>query len=115
MPTEQRAVNAYTRAMYPLAVAVAVFPLADMVARLLPLQVGNVQWRFGAVGLVLSGSLVMMMLGFALLGFTASEREHRIVLGPLAIAAFTIVGAILLALILFALDAIQLRPIVRPE
>ena len=115
MTTERTAVNAYARALYPLALAVAIFPLADMVARLVPIHLGNAQWRFGAVGLVLSGSLVMMMLGLALLGFTASEHAHRKVLGPLAVAAFAIVGAILVALILFALDAIQLRPIVRPE
>lgn len=115
MPTERNAVKAYAGALYPLATAVAVFPLADIVARLIPLQLGNVQWRFGAVGLVLGGSLVMMMLGLGLFGFTASEREHRGVLGPLAITAFAIAGAIFLALMLFALDTIQLRPIVRPE
>jgi len=89
--------------------------LADIVGRLLPMHPGNVQWRFGALGLLFSGTLVMMVLGLALVAFVAVARKHVTVL--LVVAATATIVAMLVAagFVVFGLDAVQLRSTLREE
>jgi cytochrome c biogenesis protein CcdA len=115
MTSDKTTLGALSRSIYPFAVALAVFPFVDMAGRLLPLHLGNTQWRFGAFGLVLGGTLVMMMLGLAVLAFVAALRENRWILT--VIAVFSGVMALLTfgVIVVFGLDAIQLRAMARPE
>jgi len=93
---------------YLVAFSLACIPPFDAAMQLLPLQIGQPRWRFGAFGLV-SNAFMLTLAGF-LVAFVASavfehRRTHR-VLGFVALfgAILTTVG-----LLLFALDALQVQ------
>jgi hypothetical protein len=115
MSIDNQALGAFARALYPVAAAFAIFPLVDLAGRLLPLQFSNAQWRFGAIGLYLSGSLVMMMFGLVILGLVAAYRQHRVALWIVAVTSMLVVVITVGAIVVFGLDAIQLRSVARPE
>jgi hypothetical protein len=112
---DNKAADALTRSLYPVAIALCLFPLADMVGRLLPPHLNNVQWRFGALGLLFGGTLVMLVLGLALLSFVASANKHAKVLYTVNVVAIALAVLVAAGLIVFALDAVQLRSTIREE
>lgn len=89
-------------------------PLLDLAAGIGSLNPGAVPWRFGAAGL-LSGALVLPVLGLGLLLVSSSLLEQRILTRVLAVAAFLGVLLLLATLVVFALDAVQVRAQVRQE
>ena len=112
---DQTATGVFTRSLYPLGIALSLFPLADIAGRLLPMHLDNLQWRFGAVGLVFGGTLVMMILGLGLVAFVAASRRDANVLTVIAGVAIAIATILLAALVVFGLDALQLRSTIREE
>jgi hypothetical protein len=100
--------------LYLVAFILIVVPLFDAAISTLPFRPGNVQWRFGAIGL-LSSTLLTPGLGFLLAVVTAVTLQHVLVQRVLAILSWVAVAAVLALLVLFTLDALQTRPMVRPE
>lgn len=99
---------------YIVASAMIVLPLADVLTSLYPWRLLDARWRFGAVGLV-SNSLLLPMAGLLLAFLTALFLEHvtaRRIIGGIALLASTLC---VLALVAFALDAVQTRAGVRAE
>lgn len=98
----------YAPAIYLVAALMMLMPSIDIVLSLPGYQLGNGQWRFGAIGL-LSGGMLLPIAGLLLASLTAvfarQRWVHRIVL--------VLSGMLLLFLVLmagsFALDAIELR------
>src|SRR5262245_24947268 len=92
-----------------VAFALIVLPPLDVLFAVLPLRIGQLRWRVATIGLI-SGYLMMPMLGF-LIGLTAAHlRERRTLARFYAIASSLIGIAVLVAAVLFTLDTVQLRP-----
>lgn len=94
--------------MYPVATLLVVLPLFDLASTAWPVQVGNLQWRYGFLGL-LANFIVTPMLGATAAAFTAAELRHKRLLQTLAV--LFLLSALVLggAGAAFVLDAIQLR------
>jgi hypothetical protein len=100
--------------LYLVAFILIVLPLFDAAMSTVPFRPGNVQWRFGAIGL-LSSTLLTPGLGSLLAVVTAVTLQHVLVQRILAILSWVAAAAVLALLVLFTLDALQTRPMVRPE
>jgi hypothetical protein len=85
-----------------------VLPLVDLLASVWPPRLGQVEWRFGTLGL-LSGFTLSPLLGLIMCMAAAAVLEHRIV--QRALAAVSMLGAVLLLaiVVIFALDWLQFR------
>jgi hypothetical protein len=90
------------------------FNSLDFGANVWPWQPGSLQWRFGAVGLF-AGPLASLVLGVFLLMAGAWTLKHRRIQRTLAILSALLVVLLLLTMIGFTLDAVQMRASVREE
>lgn len=99
---------------YLVALVLILVPFFDTTMQLYPLNPGNAQWRFGAIGLF-SNAFMIPAAGMLIALVTALTLGHRgflRVLGWLcAVGAFTSI----VLLLLFGLDAFQTRLNVSPE
>lgn len=102
------------RGLYLFAFLLVFWPLADLVTNTLPFQIGNVRWRYGFAGLM-AGFLHTPILGLVLATMVAFWRRSRATLRALAFVE--LLGAVLLVLVMitFALDVVQVRPTRPPE
>jgi hypothetical protein len=107
-------VQRYVKGLYPVATLLILVPLVDLSLRVFPPQFGTLQWRFATAGLLL-GNMGTILLGLGLLGLIATIVGHRKLLRGLGFVALGL-GVVLLALlVLFALDAIQIRRLANPN
>jgi hypothetical protein len=89
------------------------FAIVDFILAVAPLQLGNVMWRFGAVGL--SANAVVTPLVIASLLYALSiVSEDRGILMAVGILAALFAFYLLIASGSFALDALQMRSRVNP-
>lgn len=102
------------RVLFLVAILLVALPLVQALLQIWPLQLSNIQWRFGAAN-ALSSILMLPVLGLSLLlivarslGSTALSRT----VGAIA-SVFTI--GLLGSLVVFALDAQQLKTIVSSQ
>jgi hypothetical protein len=100
--------------LYLLAVILIVVPLTDAALSTMPFHPRNVQWRFGAIGLF-TNTMLTPGLGFMMAVVTAATLEHVRTQRVLAILCWIGVVVLLGLLVVFALDALQTRALVRPE
>jgi hypothetical protein len=100
--------------LYLVAVLLVVVPTADSLFTVLPLQLGEPGWRFGATGL-LTRAFLTPLLGLLIATLFAALAEQRRVLGALSWLSGIAALGLVLALVLFCLDAIQLRAGTRVE
>ena len=99
------------RVLYFAATLLIVVPFVQAGSQIWPLQLSNIQWRFGAAN-ALSSILLLPYLGLSLLILMARGLESR-ALGRTVGAVATIFSVGLLAsLVVFILDALQLKTIV---
>ncbi len=99
------------RLAYLAGLLLIVIPTLQAVTQLWPLQFGNIQWRFQAAG-SLSSVLLLPFLGLVLIALIARSSESRGIsrtIGILSIIMALVMGA---SLVLFVLDALQLKTIV---
>lgn len=101
----------YVRALYAVGLMLVVVPLVDLALRSSQTEIGTLNWRFGIVGL-LFGNYGTLILGAALIGFAAAILGDRGVLRAVGGAALVMAVLTLALLVLFALDAVQLRQLV---
>lgn len=101
----------YVRALYSVGLLLVLVPLVDVTLRSIPPQFGTLQWRFAALGLLL-GNYGTLVLGVGLIGFTAALLGDRGVLRAVGVASLIMAVVTLALLVLFALDAVQLRQLV---
>lgn len=104
----------YSTAIYFVAVLMILLPPLDVILSLQQYAWASARWRFGAVGLV-SGAMLLPITGLLLASLTAvtagQRLMHRIVLLAVAVLALGLV----LTMVLFGLDAIQVRREANPE
>jgi hypothetical protein len=102
------------RVVYAGALLLVVIPFVQAVSQLWPLQLGNIQWRYAAAN-ALSSVLLLPFLGLMMLLLLARAFESRRL--STVVGAVSALFALLLAgsLVLFALDALQLKTIVTSQ
>ena len=93
---------------YVVVAFMLLMPVVDVVAISLPLEPGDLQWRFGFLG-TMTRFLETPAMGLLLLTVMAAMLEHRALLR--AVSVVCILGAVVMLGIsaIFALDALQVR------
>jgi hypothetical protein len=99
---------------YAVGVLLIVLPLGDLALNLWPLQPGNVDWRFGSIGL-LSGFILTPLIGIGVLLLVAAVLEHRSVLRLVSIVNLVGAGLMVPMVVLFMLDWIQMRALTEEQ
>jgi len=100
---------------YIVAVAFIVLPVFDQVLQLAPtMHIHDARWRFGALGL-LSNILLLPLLGMTLAFALSAIFELPQWQRALSIVAVVGIVLIVIAIGVFALDAIQVRSLMRVE
>lgn len=94
--------------VYLAGLLTAMLPMVDLLASVWPPRLGQVEWRFGTLGL-LSGFTLSPLLGLIMCMAAAAVLEHRIAQRVLAVLAF--IGAVGMAaiIVIFSLDWLQFR------
>ena len=97
-------------ALYLVALVLVLPPILEyLIVLSAPYQLGNTQWRFGAVGLFVNSFAFSPLLGVTLAIFTALQLGHLRTSKVLSILAIVAGVGVLLSLPLFLLDFLQVR------
>lgn len=83
-------------------------PLVDLLASVWPPRVGQVEWRFGTLGL-LSGFTLTPLLGLIMCMAAAALLEHRVVQRILAVLSILCAVLLFAVIVIFAFDWLQFR------
>ena len=100
--------------LHGLGVLLIVAPLLDLAAGVGSLNPGQVPWRFGAAGL-LSGALVLPLLGFGLMLVATAILDQPRLSRLLGVKTAALVLVVLALLVVFGLDALQIRSQIRMD
>ncbi|MEQ1693348.1 MAG: hypothetical protein ABMA00_18800, partial [Gemmatimonas sp.] len=102
------------RLAYTGAMLLIVIPFLQAGQQLWPLQLGDIRWRFGAAN-ALSSVLLLPFLGLSIMTLVARSTESKGISRVVgALAALFVIGLVS-SLVLFALDAMQLKSIVTSQ
>jgi hypothetical protein len=99
--------------LYVFGVLLFFWPFADLVSNALPIQLGNLHWRYGFGGL-LAAYLNTPILGLVLLMALAYWLGHARTLRFLSVFELLMAVGLLVVIVVFALDMVQVRAS-RPE
>lgn len=99
------------RVLYLGALLLIAVPFLQAGSQLWPLQLGNIQWRFGAAN-ALSSVLLLPYLGLSLLVLLSRALDSRALALTVGALAATFAAGLLASSLLFVLDALQLKKIV---
>jgi hypothetical protein len=99
---------------YFVAALFVLFPIYDFFVTVWPLQFGNVRWRVAVAGQI-GASVMTMLLGLFLALAVSYVMDQPRVQRALAAVSGLFAAGLLVTLVLFALDWLQLRKDVRPE
>jgi hypothetical protein len=102
------------KSLYPLGALVAVASVVEPLFRVLPFRLGEVGWRFGAVGFF-SSAMSGVLFGVAVTAVIAALLGHRRVIRTLAVLLAAGSVVLLGVLVVFTLDYLQLRGTVNPQ
>jgi hypothetical protein len=94
--------------LIPIGLYLIAVPLTDLLTRAYPLNVHNLQWRFGLMGIAFT-NLGTIVLGFLMLVLAAAVRGHGTLLRIISVLSFVSGVFVLVTLGLYMLDAVQLR------
>lgn len=99
---------------YLVAFLLVFIPLFDASLSLAPWHLGSSQWRFGAFGL-LSNALMLPAAGALVAVAAAVAAGHVRMVKVLSALCWVMVAVLALSVVLFSLDAMQSRRMIRPE
>lgn len=102
-------------AFYAVALALALPSTIEFVLVSLPPRLGDTRWRFGAVGLLFNSGSLLPLLGLSLAAYVSVRLDHRLVARLIAVLLVLFGLGLLVALPLFTLDFVQLRPDINPS
>lgn len=95
-------------AIYLTAFLLIVISMIDFISAVVPIRLGEAGWRYGAVGLF-AGFMLTPLLGCLIgVGF-AVNQGHRTTARVLSIATLAVTVLMVLTLVSFSLDALQMR------
>lgn len=101
-------------ALYVAAVVVLLDQVAELVASLYPFRIEQIQWRFGAFGLIVGRTTTAVIVD-ALVFLAALGLGHRGVLRAWGGLHFVLAALLIGGLAVFTLDALELRRTVARE
>ena len=90
------------------------WPMVDLASSIWPLQMGNLQWRYGFMGLM-AAYLHTPILAVVLAMGLAYYLQHSLTLRLLSLLGFLGALVLFIVLVLFPLDVIQLRSQIAQE
>lgn len=99
-------------ALYPVLLLLILNPLLEVLANNWPLDVGDTRWRVGFLGALLSG-LLPVLTGLGLIALVAALLGHAMAIRLVSVAALLAALTLLIGGMLFGLDALQVRRMVR--
>lgn len=99
--------------MYGVALALYLYPVADLFFTMVPVRPDSVQWRYGAVAFG-AQTLWSQLLALGLVGVVAFWLGHRIMLRIVGIYSFVLALIVVAAIGSAALDFVQLRRATSP-
>jgi hypothetical protein len=102
------------RLVYLVAFLLIVIPFVQAGSQVWPLQLSNITWRFGAAN-AFSSVLLLPFLGLGTLLYLARATESRGLSMLVGVLSTIFSVALLGSLVLFALDALQLKPVVSTQ
>lgn len=101
-------------ALYATALFIIADQLSELVVALYPFNYGDVNWRFGAFGLATGRATTFVLVdGFVLIA--ALGRGHVGFIRFWGALHVLVAAALVAALVVFALDAVEIRQLVNPE
>lgn len=113
-PKRPAGAEALIAPLYLVAFLLVATPVMDFATSIVPLRLGDIEWRFASVGL-LSGFLLTPLLGLALATGVAQFGGHLRLQRMLAILNLVVTIAFAALLVLFLLDVVQLQGGVQAE
>ncbi len=102
------------RVLYTVVLLLLVVPFVQAILQVWPLQLSSIQWRFGAAN-ALSSVLLLPYLGLALLLIMARSLESRVLGLTVGVCSAIFTIGLIASLVLFILDALQLKAIVTSQ
>lgn len=102
------ALEPLAKPFYLVAVLLLFIPALDFYATIAPLQLGEVRWRFGSIG-IFGGYLLTPLFGSVLTMAMAAMMEHRRIQLGMSVINALIGLLIVMVLGMHVLDAIQIR------
>jgi hypothetical protein len=102
------------RGLYLFAFVLVFWPAVDLLTNTMPFRLGDVRWRYGFGG-ILAGFLHTPILGLVIATFVAYGRRSRMTLRALASLELLAALALVIVMVMFALDAVQMRAMRPPE
>jgi hypothetical protein len=114
MDREAEALRAYAWPAYLIALLLIVFPLVDVAANVWPPRLGDLQWRFGTVGL-LAGFILTPLLGMLVAVAAAAIRGDRVFQRFVALLNLALALVLSVMFVVFALDWLQVRTTIPPS
>lgn len=95
-------------AVYAAAALVLLDQGAELVAALVPFRAGEVDWRFGAFGLLV-GRTTTAVLADVLVFVAAVGSGHRTFLRVWGVVHLAVAAVVVTTLVIFSLDVVELR------
>lgn len=102
------------KALYPVGALLIVASVSEPALQVWPFRLGEVRWRFGAVGLM-SGAVVGVLLGLMLIMAVAAILDHRRTLRAASVVCMVMALVLALVAVAFGLDFLQVRSTVNPN
>lgn len=89
-------------------------PTVELAARAFPFEISSLTWRFVAGGLI-SNAALLVVVGLAVLMFTAANLGHRRTLRALSVALFIASLTTIAVMAMFMMDGLDMRRTIDPE
>jgi hypothetical protein len=106
--SESEMLNRLAWPIYFVVLLLIALPVLDYATNMWPIRLGDVDWRYGAVGL-LSAYLLTPLVGIVLLLGVAIGLQHRRIVRILSVVNIVVALLIAFAVVFYALDMLQLR------
>lgn len=101
-------------ALYPVLLLLLINPVLEIVANNWPFAFDDPRWRVSFLGALL-GAMLPLLMGLALIALVAALLGHGGAIRAVAIAAFLAAIALIVSGMMFGLDALQVRRMVRVD
>ena len=105
---QERPIERLVHPLYVVAALMIAIPIMDYLSNVLPLQPGNFEWRYEAVG-EFSGIVPAPVIGFIMFVVLAAYARHRTLSRVVGMVNVVLAVGLFAASALFVLDVLQVR------
>lgn len=104
----------FVKALYPVGALLIIAAVSEPILQIWPFRLGEVRWRFGAVGLM-SGAVLGTIFGLVWIMAVAAILDHRRTLRAGAVVCLLMAVVLAAVAVFFSLDFLQVRSSVNPN